>query len=53
MDRAIAIMPVLERFLSQDRDDRTEIEAGYARLAEILDMKIAADKDLMSKECKS
>ena len=44
VDRAIAVMPVLERFLSQDRDDRTEIEVGYARLAEILDMKIAADK---------
>ncbi len=43
VDRAIAIMPVLETFLSQDREDRTSIEAGYDRLADILDMKIAAN----------
>jgi len=44
VDRAMAIMPTLEAFLSQDREDRTSIEAGYKRLAEILEMDIAARK---------
>ena len=30
--------------MSQDREERTSIEAGYNRLAEILDMDIAADE---------
>jgi len=44
VDRAIEIMPVLEAYLSQDREDRTSIEEGYARLAELLGMNIAANK---------
>ncbi len=44
VDRAIAVMPVLEAYLSQDREDRTSIETGYARLAEIMEMDIAARK---------
>jgi flagellum-specific ATP synthase len=44
VDRAIAIMPVLEAFLSQDREERTSIDEGYKRLAEILEMEIAANE---------
>jgi flagellum-specific ATP synthase len=44
VDRAIAIMPILEAFMTQEREDRTSIEAGYMRLAEILEMEIAANE---------
>ena len=43
VDRAIEIMPVLEGYLSQDREDRTSIDEGYRMLAEILEMEIAGN----------
>lgn len=36
VDRAIAINPTLERFLSQQRDETTTISEGYAMLAAII-----------------
>jgi flagellum-specific ATP synthase len=37
VDRAIALNPALEAFLSQDKDEVTSLEAGFERLAGILD----------------
>jgi flagellum-specific ATP synthase len=36
IDRAILLNPALEAFLSQDKDERTSLEDGFARLQEIL-----------------
>ncbi|HLB78984.1 MAG TPA: flagellar protein export ATPase FliI [Dongiaceae bacterium] len=36
IDEAIAHYPALEAFLAQDRMERTDLAAGYARLAEIV-----------------
>jgi flagellum-specific ATP synthase len=36
IDEAIAAHPALEAFLSQERDERCDIESGHARLAQIL-----------------
>lgn len=36
VDEAIALNGPLETFLSQDKNERTDLAAGYARLAEIL-----------------
>jgi flagellum-specific ATP synthase len=36
VDRAIAINPKLDAFLSQRRDEVTSIQDGYADLAEII-----------------
>lgn len=44
VDRAIAINPELEAFLSQSREDRTNIAEGYERLAEILLPAVAANE---------
>lgn len=38
VDEAIALNGPLETFLSQDKNERTDLAAGYARLAEILGM---------------
>lgn len=38
VDEAITIYPDLEEFLSQDKEDNTDIEEGFARLAAILGM---------------
>jgi flagellum-specific ATP synthase len=38
VDRAIAIYPALEAFLSQQREERTSIEDGYSMLSAIVDM---------------
>ena len=37
MDRAIAINPALEAFLSQQREERTSIADGYVMLEAILE----------------
>jgi flagellum-specific ATP synthase len=37
VDRAIALNPALEGFLAQDKDEVTSLEAGFERLAGILD----------------
>ncbi|HEV2518367.1 MAG TPA: flagellum-specific ATP synthase FliI, partial [Devosia sp.] len=37
VDRAIAINPALEAFLSQQREERTSIADGYVMLEAILD----------------
>jgi len=42
VDRAIDLMPALETFLAQTKDERTSLEEGYKRLAEILDGQPAA-----------
>lgn len=36
IDRAIALMPAIEAFLSQDKGERTPLAEGYERLAAIL-----------------
>jgi flagellum-specific ATP synthase len=36
IDRAIQLNPALEAFLSQDKDEHTSLEDGFARLQEIL-----------------
>ncbi|MFQ5348497.1 MAG: flagellar protein export ATPase FliI [Rhodothalassiaceae bacterium] len=36
VDRAIELMPALEAFLGQDKSERTSLEEGYRRLAQIL-----------------
>ena len=36
IDRAIALHPALEGFLSQDKDDAMSLDASFARLSEIL-----------------
>ena len=36
VDQAIAIQPLLETFLNQDRGERDTLDGGYAKLAEIL-----------------
>ena len=36
IDRAILLNPALEAFLSQDKDERTSLEDGFARLHAIL-----------------
>jgi flagellum-specific ATP synthase len=37
VDRAIALNPALEAFLAQDKDEATGMDAGFARLAAILE----------------
>jgi flagellum-specific ATP synthase len=37
VDEAIAYYPALEAFLSQDKDERCDLDTGYAQLAQILD----------------
>jgi flagellum-specific ATP synthase len=37
VDRAIALNPALEAFLSQDREERTTIGEGYAMLSQVVD----------------
>jgi flagellum-specific ATP synthase len=37
VDRAIALYPHLEAFLSQQKNERTPMAAGYANLSKILD----------------
>jgi flagellum-specific ATP synthase len=44
VDRAIAINPMLEAYLSQDREDRTTIAQGYEMLKVIVDQANAADQ---------
>ncbi len=36
VDRAIALNPALEAFLSQDKDEVTSLDAGFERLDSIL-----------------
>ena len=36
IDRAIALNPAIEQFLSQDKDDATSLEASFAGLDDIL-----------------
>ncbi len=36
VDQAIAYNPLLEAFLKQDKDERCDLDAGYAQLAQIL-----------------
>ena len=36
VDRAIALYPALEAFLSQEREETTTIAEGYKRLADIV-----------------
>jgi flagellum-specific ATP synthase len=36
VDQAMAIQPLLEAFLNQDRGERDSLDGGYAKLAEIL-----------------
>ena len=36
IDKAIALNPALERFLGQDKDEATTLEASFARLDDIL-----------------
>jgi flagellum-specific ATP synthase len=37
VDRAIRLNPALEQFLSQDKDERSSLDEGFARLAAILE----------------
>ena len=39
IDQAIQYYPALENFLRQRKDEKTDIEAGYNQLAEILGIK--------------
>jgi flagellum-specific ATP synthase len=43
VDEAIALNGPLEAFLSQDKNERTDLAGGYGRLAEILGMPAPAD----------
>ncbi len=43
VDRAIAINPELEAFLSQQREERTSIGEGYDRLRAIVEQADAAE----------
>jgi flagellum-specific ATP synthase len=38
VDEAIALNAPLEAFLTQDKNERTDLATGYGRLAEILNM---------------
>jgi flagellum-specific ATP synthase len=40
VDEAIRYYPLIEAFLAQEKTDRTELAAGYARLREALDMDV-------------
>jgi len=44
VDRAIELMPALEAFLSQSKEECTRLEQGYARLREILESGTGADE---------
>ena len=37
IDRAIALNPAIEAFLSQDKDETSSLEASFDRLEQILD----------------
>jgi flagellum-specific ATP synthase len=38
VDRAIALRPALEKFLTQRKNERSDLESGYEELAAIVDM---------------
>jgi flagellum-specific ATP synthase len=38
VDKAIELRPALEKFLSQRKSERSDLETGYRELAAILDM---------------
>jgi flagellum-specific ATP synthase len=42
VDRAIELRPALEKFLSQRREEKSDLESGYRELATILDMPYGA-----------
>jgi flagellum-specific ATP synthase len=45
VDEAIQYMPRIEGFLSQDKRERADLDAGYRQLAELLDMAFGAAED--------